>query len=193
MRLSRQLTGLSPQTRTPIEAEANRLGLTFAEVNPRTGEPKADRLIAREMAPIAERVLPRMLALPAYQQGTDAEKRVRWAVALRGIRSAAFRLAAKEDRKLFARIQVRRSVGRRERELLEERGLIYRLRGAWVPVQTWIDAGYFILHESTYSTPDGEEHLSSQTYVTGKGEIWLAKRLFATDDMLLDFSPGAMA
>ncbi|OHE63873.1 MAG: hypothetical protein A2001_01545 [Treponema sp. GWC1_61_84] len=78
-------------------------------------------------------------------------------------------------------------------ELLEERGLIYRLRGAWVPVQTWIDAGYFILHESTYSTPDGEEHLSSQTYVTGKGEIWLAKRLFATDDMLLDFSPGAMA
>ena len=124
VRLSRQLTGLSPQTRTPIEAEANRLGLTFAEVNPRTGEPKADRLIAREMAPIAERVLPRMLALPAYQQGTDAEKRVRWAVALRGIRSAAFRLAAKEDRKLFARIQVRRSVGRRERELLEERGAL---------------------------------------------------------------------
>ena len=37
VRLSRQLTGLSPQTRTPIEAEANRLGLTFAEVNPRTG------------------------------------------------------------------------------------------------------------------------------------------------------------
>ena len=49
---------------------------------------------------------------------------MRWAVALRGIRSAAFRLAAKEDRKLFARIQVRRSVGRRERELLEERGAL---------------------------------------------------------------------
>jgi len=67
---------------------------------------------------------------------------------------------------------------RRIFELLESRRVLFR--GAdhrWRPYQEWIEAGYFTMKESTYDTPAGP-HITIQTYVTGRGELWLAKRLF---------------
>lgn len=66
-------------------------------------------------------------------------------------------------------------------ELLASRGIIFRQRGDWVPKQEHIDAGYFLVRETTYDGPDGKPHLKKQTYVTGRGEVWLAKKLFAQE------------
>ena len=62
-------------------------------------------------------------------------------------------------------------------ELLSLRRIIYRRNGSWLPYQEYIEAGYFIVREAPYGNEE-HEHLYSQTYVSGKGELWLAKRLF---------------
>lgn len=59
--------------------------------------------------------------------------------------------------------------------LLSEWKVLYRLRGKLVPYQKYIDAGYFSVKETPFERDDGVMHLASQTYVTGKGEVWLAK------------------
>jgi len=56
--------------------------------------------------------------------------------------------------------------------------IIYRSGRSWVPYQEYIDSGAFVVRESTYEA-NGIDHLYSKTYVTGKGELWLARRLFA--------------
>jgi phage antirepressor YoqD-like protein len=92
--------------------------------------------------------------------------------------------------------QVGKINGLGPRKIFEDliaRGILYRSRVSWVPYQRYIDSGYFVVRESTYRTVDGKEHLSCQTYVTGKGEVWLADRIFGSDSLLLDFTPAAMA
>jgi anti-repressor protein len=92
--------------------------------------------------------------------------------------------------------QVGKINGLGPRKIFEDliaRGILYRSRVSWVPYQRFIDSGYFVVRESTYRTDDGKEHLSCQTYVTGNGEVWLSRRLFGSDEPLLDFTPGAMA
>lgn len=91
----------------------------------------------------------------------------------------ADRIAVADGRRTISDVGKINGVGPRKLfSLLEERGIIYRgSDGRWRPYQSWVDAGYFELKESTYETPDGS-HLAVQTYVTGAGEIWLARRLF---------------
>lgn len=62
--------------------------------------------------------------------------------------------------------------------LLEEKRILYRNRGAWVPYQEHVDAGRFVVRERTFRDGEEVDHLVSQTYVTGKGEVWLAKQFF---------------
>lgn len=62
--------------------------------------------------------------------------------------------------------------------LLEEKRILYRSRGAWVPYQEHVDAGRFVVRERTFRDGEEVDHLVSQTYVTGKGEVWLAKQFF---------------
>jgi hypothetical protein len=124
VKLSRQITGLSAQTRNRIEAEANRLGLTFAELNPRTGEPKADRLIAKHMGPLAETFLTPAVSSGAYQRLDDAARRVIFTKLVSRIKEDARRRAIVEDPELFAKMKFRQAVPRRTRELLEQRGVI---------------------------------------------------------------------
>jgi hypothetical protein len=120
--VSRQFTGLAIQARNRIEAEANRLALTRREIyGSFTGEPEADRLITKHMGEIAERRLPSLLT-PRHETLTDAEKRVRWVAMLSEIRSAAAAAAARENPELFKTLAIRRSLNRREMELLKERG-----------------------------------------------------------------------
>lgn len=91
----------------------------------------------------------------------------------------ADRIAVADGRRTISDVGKINGVGPRKLfSLLEERGIIYRgSDGRWRPYQSWVDAGYFELKESTYETPDGS-HLAVQTYVTGAGELWLALRLF---------------
>jgi anti-repressor protein len=63
-------------------------------------------------------------------------------------------------------------------DLLAERKIIYRIRGDWVPMQDYIERGYFVVKERTYAGTSGAAHLSTQIYVTGKGEVWLVKQFF---------------
>lgn len=49
------------------------------------------------------------------------------------------------------------------------------LNGHNVPFQQYIERGYFVSKESTYRAGD-VDHLYPQTFVTGKGMCWLAKR-----------------
>lgn len=73
---------------------------------------------------------------------------------------------------------------RRLFDILAEKGILYRLRGNLVPKQEYIDRGYFQVKERTYAGSAGAPHLSTQTLVTGKGEVWLAKQLFPSGAQL---------
>lgn len=63
--------------------------------------------------------------------------------------------------------------------LLESRNIIFRKRGSWVPLQQYQDAGYFLTRDRiAYTDGEGVDHMEIQTYVTPKGELWIAKNLF---------------
>ncbi|HBR5451049.1 TPA: hypothetical protein MG698_23335, partial [Klebsiella pneumoniae] len=47
-----------------------------------------------------------------------------------------------------------------------------------LPMQRYIDSGYFAVRQGTYET-NGEVRASFTTMLTGKGEQWLTKRLIA--------------
>ncbi len=58
---------------------------------------------------------------------------------------------------------------------LEARSVLYRnASGDPLPYQNHIEAGRFVVRERTYRDREGAEHLRSQIYVTGKGEVWIA-------------------
>lgn len=121
--LSRQIIGVSPQTRSPLETEVLRLGLTRQEIQGRgTGDPTADRLILREMGPLAERILGAFTTSTKYQGMTDPERRVAMVAALSVIRQGAEAQATKEDPLRFRTIRLRQAIPQRQRELLESRG-----------------------------------------------------------------------
>lgn len=47
------------------------------------------------------------------------------------------------------------------------------------PYQQYVDAGYFVVVERTFTDWAGNQHLTTQTRITGKGLIWLQKRFQA--------------
>jgi hypothetical protein len=63
----RQLTGLSIRTKNKIEQEFDRLGIDRARIYPRTGIPEADNLIIREMGPVAEKAIPKLMKKKRYK------------------------------------------------------------------------------------------------------------------------------
>ena len=58
--------------------------------------------------------------------------------------------------------------------ILRDKGILYKTNGTNLPKREHIEAGRFIVIEEPY-TRNGEEHAYSRTFVTPKGEIWLAK------------------
>lgn len=66
-------------------------------------------------------------------------------------------------------------------DVLRDRSIIFRCRGEWVPYQDYIDSGYFVVKEQPYEDSEGIPRLRKQIYVTGKGETWIAKRLFVDE------------
>jgi len=93
--------------------------------------------------------------------------------------AAADRIACAGGLRTLTEIGKINGIGpRRIFEVLADRGIIFRSRGIWLPYQEHIEAGRFVVRETTYRDADDNEKLTSQTYVTGKGEVWLAKQLF---------------
>lgn len=58
--------------------------------------------------------------------------------------------------------------------ILRDKGILYKTNGTNLPKRDHIEAGRFIVIEEPYPR-NGEEHTYSRTFVTPKGEIWLAK------------------
>lgn len=91
----------------------------------------------------------------------------------------ADRIAGAEGLKTLAEIGKINGIGPRKIVgLLLERGILYRKGKALLPNQEHVDAGRFVARERTF-TINETEHLYTQTYVTGKGEVWLARQMFA--------------
>ena len=62
-------------------------------------------------------------------------------------------------------------------KVLEEARVIYRnSAGDVVPYQEHVEAGRFVVRERTFADASGADHLRTQLYVTGKGEVWIAQR-----------------
>ena len=111
--LLRQLTGatvVSPKN--PAEKELDRLQFNFAEIKPATGEPKADRLIARFMGPLVEQRLGPVVKSARYLALTDKRKGEILRRALGVVRKAAIARAKVEDPELFQKLRVERLPGR---------------------------------------------------------------------------------
>jgi phage antirepressor YoqD-like protein len=62
--------------------------------------------------------------------------------------------------------------------MLRERKILMSCRGErWnLPMQEFVDRGYFATRESTYSS-NGEKRISFTPLITGKGQQWLVERL----------------
>ena len=97
---------------------------------------------------------------------------------LSGDAAAARVIACAEGLKTISEVGKINGIGPRKIfEVLHDSGILYRSGRSWVPYQRFIEAGYFVVKESTYEI-NGIDQLYSKTYVTGKGEVWMAKQLF---------------
>jgi hypothetical protein len=118
--LLRQLTGLSLRSeKNPLERELDRLGFEYREILPSTGEPRADRLIAKHMGELVEGTLVRVVQTQSFQRLTDAQKGEVLRQALGRVRQAARRRAEADEPSLFRQLKLE-SLPRRQREVLEE-------------------------------------------------------------------------
>ena len=91
---------------------------------------------------------------------------------------AARIIALADGLKTFNEVDKINGVGPRKIiELLIDRRILYRQGRSILPYQEHIEAGRFVVKERTVEI-SGADHLYSQTLITGKGEVWIAKQLF---------------
>lgn len=57
--------------------------------------------------------------------------------------------------------------------------LISGCQGYNLPMQQYIDSGYFIVRQSTYG-PEDDKRIANTALITGKGELWLTNKLVKT-------------
>lgn len=70
---TRQLTGLTIRTKTPLEAELDRLGIDTYDLLPKTGDPYIDRLITAETGKVIARISG-IVTNPKYRKLSDPDK-----------------------------------------------------------------------------------------------------------------------
>jgi anti-repressor protein len=127
---------------------------------------------------------PEMVLVRAQQAAQVIIERMKVRIAeLEPDAAAARVIACADGRKSLSDVGKINGIGPRKIfDLLADRGILFRRGRDWVPYQQFIDSGYFIVRESTYEV-NGIDHLYSKTYVTGKGELWLAKQLFTREEI----------
>ena len=91
---------------------------------------------------------------------------------------AARVIACADGLKTFAEVGKINGIGPRKIiELLIDRKILFRRGRSILPFQQHIEAGRFVVREKAVDI-GGVDQLYSQTYVTGKGEVWIAAHLF---------------
>jgi hypothetical protein len=68
------LTLISPKNLA--EKELDRLGFKRSEIQPGMGDPQADRLVAKYMGPLVEKVIGQIVTGAGWQDRSDAERAV---------------------------------------------------------------------------------------------------------------------
>ena len=118
--LLRQATGFSGRTKTPVEKEIDKLNMDYRQVLPSTGIPKADRIIAGNMAPMVERWLPILLNNDKYKKASLPLKRVLLAEALKEIRGIAKKKLLLQNSNLYLQIYME-GMSRDIKQIIKER------------------------------------------------------------------------
>lgn len=72
----RQLLGLSVTVKNRAQQEIDRLGLSYSQLYPQTGILEADRYLEKQMGPIMQAAVPRLLDSPQYKNLSDAGKKI---------------------------------------------------------------------------------------------------------------------
>lgn len=138
-----------------------------------------EELEAAEAAKPAPRG-PELLALAVIEAQRMLEAKDAEIAALAPRALIADRITEAEGEKTLAEVGKITGLGpRRIVDLLLARGILYRAGRSILPKQPHIEAGRFVVREKTFEL-DGQDHLYSQTLVTGKGEVWIAS-LFAAE------------
>jgi hypothetical protein len=106
-------------TKNPAEKELDRLGFKRSEILPGLSDPRADRLAAKYMGPLVEKVIGQIATASSWQDRTDAEKGIILQGVLRRLRQSAISQARAEAPELFGRLKYE-DRPKRQRALLEE-------------------------------------------------------------------------
>jgi prophage antirepressor-like protein len=127
--------------------------------------PKGPELLALAVLEAARMIEAKDLIIAELAPSAAAADRITNAVGLKSL-SEIGKINGIGPRKIF--------------DLLADQGIMFRRGESWIPYQQYVDSGYFRVRESTYEM-NGVDHLYSKTYVTGRGEVWIAKRLIANE------------
>lgn len=115
----KQATGLMlKEPKNPAERELDRLGFTRGEISPSTGNPEADRLINKNLGPMAEKVASVFVQTDFYQEATNEVKGGLLREVMLGLRHQAVNAARQENPELMAKIHLE-GLPRRRRLMLE--------------------------------------------------------------------------
>jgi len=118
----RQLTGFGiGMEKNSVERELDRLQFDAQEINPSTGIPKLDNLIAKELGPIVEEDLVPMVESRFYKMLSNEEKAVVLLEEIREARKDARELALIDNPELREELEVKR-IPRREKILMRKTG-----------------------------------------------------------------------
>jgi prophage antirepressor-like protein len=124
---------------------------------------------------------PELLALAVLEAQKLLDEKDRIIAELSPSAAAADRITNAVGLKTLSEIGKINGIGPRKIfDLLADQGIMFRRGESWIPYQQYVDSGYFRVRESTYEM-NGVDHLYSQTYVTGRGEVWIAKRLLTNE------------
>jgi anti-repressor protein len=121
---------------------------------------------------------PRLLALAVLEAQRMIEEKDAAISALAPRAAVADRIEGAVGLKTLAEVGKINGIGpRRIIDLLLAHGILYRRGRSILPSQEHIEAGRLVVRERTF-TINEQEHLYSQTFVTGKGEVWLVRQFF---------------
>jgi len=118
----RQLTGLSKRTKTKLESEIDTTGLPWASIVPRTGIAQADRLMAKYMGPVAERIGMEVVNSDRYKKSPVELKRLQLAAVFKTAKQYAQIKLARSHPDLVFKISFERQADDIE-ELIKKQGL----------------------------------------------------------------------
>jgi len=115
----RQLTGITKQKKTIVQREVDRLTVEWNAIAPNTGIPEADRIMARDMGPLVEQIIPNIIKRENYTDlSLNAQKDVLITL-FQEIKSQARRNLNVKRPDLAIKIHIKNMPERREK-LLEE-------------------------------------------------------------------------